>query len=68
MGANTENPGPGPTQIGIRYDPLDAATAATRIAQDKAIAAALSWMALGPGPVIVIDVRTGQYLQAFTYR
>ena len=46
MATNIENPDPGPTQIGIRYDPIDAATAAASVSQDKAIAAALSWLAL----------------------
>ena len=133
MDARIENPGSGPTQIGIRYDPIDAVIAAASVSQDKAIVAALSWLAL-PGNLkasaqiqaqlvlftdesryrldssgnkqyvlwqvpawvvtisgldipsrggiphrqnqmdfnhemnVVIDARTGQYLQAFTYR
>jgi hypothetical protein len=46
MSANIENAGPGPTQIGIRYDPIDAATAAASVSQDTAVAAALNFLAL----------------------
>jgi hypothetical protein len=46
MSVNIENPDPGPTGIGIRYDPIDAVSAAESVSQDKAIAAALSWLAL----------------------
>jgi hypothetical protein len=46
MGVNLDDPGPGPREIGIRYDPIDAVTAAESVSQDKAIAAALSWIAL----------------------
>ena len=46
MGVNIENSGPGPTEIGIRYDPIDAVTAAGSVSQDKAIAAALNFFPL----------------------
>src|ERR671932_2438853 len=46
MGVNIDDPGPGPREIGIRYDPIDTVTAAESVSQDKAIAAALSWIAL----------------------
>jgi hypothetical protein len=46
MGVNIDDPGPGPREIGIRYDPIDTVSAAESVSQDKAIAAALSWIAL----------------------
>jgi hypothetical protein len=46
MDVNIDDPGPRPREIGIRYDPIDAVTAAESVSQDKAIAAALSWIAL----------------------
>ncbi len=133
VSVNVTDPGPGTTDIGIRFDPIDTATAAASVSQDQAVAAATSWLALPdnvqaaarietrlvrftnenwysqdaagikhyqlwqvpawvvstsgidipsrgglPGRNnqvsynhemnVVIDARTGQYLQAFTYR
>ena len=46
MGVNIDDPCPGPRHIGMRYDPIDAVTAAESVSQDKAIAAALSFFPL----------------------